>query len=352
MLLPNRTTLFALTLTAVCLAPPAGAQAVAPAAELEPLGALVGHWVGKGSVVRAPGDEALAWTARASYRWVLDGHGLREDSEIVLPGYGEDAGEVRLVFRNVIGWDRALGRLRVLSATGFATVGVSDAHFVDGALVNVVSSVEDGQPLLERWTTQVDGDKFTMRGEELRGTNAFHVHAEGVFERTAQELADLDVGTSVVPAPPEMSRLRSLAGSYRVQGQVVPIAGMQPMPVKGLETLTPIFGGAVIETAMQGEPFPGARPYLGWGLIGWDAARGCYLNLWIDNMGELTVGESRWAGTRLVTTASGMRYGAPYVESAVMSFGKDGRPTALAIDSITSGAAAERRFEVRYTPQE
>lgn len=324
----------------------ATAQQFPPPEEMKSFDALLGSWEGGGTMYAGPEDEGFEWTGWIRARKVLGGHVVEEDVRI-------DSAMGSMLMRSLYGWDGERGVPWVVSFGNVGGTVDTQLRWVDGStLVGVIAGVAGDQPFCNRWTSRVDGDTYSFTVDYLTGTGPFYRHATGELKRSDRAFSfDSEELESPFPPAEEMEDLEGLVGAWKLSGTVIPFPGMPAMEVGGSEEMSWMFGGAVLSSPYRGDPIEGFPDFEGHTYIFWDAARECYQRVWADNMGQLTVLETRWAGPReLVGTSSRLMFGAPTVERTVLELDGEGRPARTYADRISGSGEAVRMFEGTYSP--
>lgn len=83
---------------------------------------------------------------------------------------------------------------------------------------------------------------------------------------------------------PQHERLKAMAGTYDCICRNYEGDPNQPVEWKATAVFKPLFGGRYIQQEFSGE-MPGAIPYQGQGLTGYDNAKQMYVGTWVDSMG-------------------------------------------------------------------
>lgn len=292
----------------------------APAAELQKLAALVGNWHGEGKATLGTGAKATEWHAQGSYRWVLDGHWLREDFAIHFADMA-----MPLVFRAYLGWDAENQRFVNAAINNGGEVGLHElALLPDGALVQMMLQNQEGVPYAERVRIRVDGDTMLHTIDMMMPEGAAVQVVDGTFKRGGAAYdGDFGVATWQGKKPGEpMRKLGRSAGVYATDGTMVMMPGQPAMHITGKDTFATVFGGLVLQGRSDGtaEGFPGE--YHSEVFWGWDERRHRFTAVYLSNMGEVGTMDG-WLstdGTQLTSNMVATMQGQPMVQNFVMTF--------------------------------
>lgn len=328
--------------------PDLGAQTTpGPPVELAKLERLLGHWEGRGTFTPVPGGESAPWTSTSSVRRAMNGFFLQEDLVIDLgPGAPSP-----IVFRSFHGYDRENRRYMTLSLGNVGPPSATEVHWADeDTMVSVEPSVEDGQVVVERWITWLEPDAIRFAGYRSLGVAEPYVHVEGRMTRAEKPVdeAVLAAARAFAPIGEEMTRLNRMAGTYRLRGTYRAAPETEAMEIAGTETFKPLYGGSALEVRVVGDELPGIGVYESWAGIGWDPAKGCYTNVYVNCLGEIGRSELRWEGERLVGTHCGLSMGRPSVLRSVLELDAKGGLLRVQGHSLTGVHPPVISFDARY----
>ncbi|MFQ5654810.1 MAG: DUF1579 family protein [Planctomycetota bacterium] len=340
---------------AVLLVCPLAAQetpevpALQPAAELAKCEPFLGNWEGSGTATMAPGAPSMPWTSKSTSKKVLGGHFIQDEIRVDFQGEQEMP---PLIMRGYMGWDRERNRFVSVGVSSRGDSGTGEAYWLDDkTLVSVHASVRDGIPTIDREITRITENGMSFTVEHAEGAGSFFIMVEGSMKRstTPYSISAAEANITMAPASEPMKRIAQLAGSYQMQGNVIPGPGMAKMPISAEEHVKELFGGTVLSFHARSISLPGQPSYEGVGFLFWDANDDCYKQCWLSNMGEFFQEEVRWSGeNQLVTTASSLQFGQPGVQRAVINLGDDGAILRVAMDRISAGERVQRAYEGEY----
>ncbi len=350
MRLPNT-----IALAVLLSAAPAFAQEdpTKPAPQVKKFAPLIGTWEASGTFAEGPGGERKKWTEVATAKWVLGGHFVQEDVEINLGAqYGT------LAFRNFYGWDNENQRYIRLEVSNYGSAQVNEVHWVDdNTMVYASQGMEMGQFSVERWTTKFDGDTITMRSEAAFGAGEFYNHVEGTSKRTSAKARDAKaINAAFMPdmnnAPAKVKMLASMAGTYRMEGWMVP-PGMPKVNISATEQMGWILGNTVMEVRLKGDPVPemGNMEYLAWGCWAWDDNANCLKSFWLSNMGEVGADEMRRVGDKFIITVAGPYQGQPRVMRGIMEIDESGAISQYDAHTVQGDEDPVHSFHAKYKRQ-
>lgn len=316
-----------------------------PAPELQKLAPLVGDWSGSGTAQAGP--NTVKWTARSSCAWVLDGHFLQEDTQVVF-----DDMATPMTFRTYHGWDRENGRYVTAAIDNSGGARLEPLHFLpDGTIVQLQRRYQAGQPYAERSRRRIDGDSMALRIDVWTAEGASRTAVEGTLTRGEEAFAidwDSAAWNDAKPAP-ELQRLARSAGTYTFSGAMVMQPGAPAVKITGTDTFAPVFGGTIFrgESVGEAEGMPGQwRGEVFWSF---DPHRKCLAGVYVGNMGEVMTMQAWWAGAgELVSTFAGTRQGTPVAERMVLTFDDEGRAAEAVADTLVGTAAPYRSFWGSY----
>ncbi|MBL8738142.1 MAG: DUF1579 family protein [Planctomycetes bacterium] len=345
-----RRALFACPLVLFVLEAPAQDGVPAPAAELKVLAPLVGNWTGRG-VLREPGDAETKWQAACSYRWVLDGHFLREDLRVGFEGTAD-----RLLAFAYLGWDRENRRFVRLGVTN---TGLAQLHTLragaDGALTTLSLQRQHDQDYAERVALVVKGDTLRHTVDLLLPEGSSRAIVDGTFQRGGDAVEVGFGGAAFLGgAPhPDLARLVKTAGRYTTEGLFAMGPGQPTVKITGTDDFRSGFGGLVLHGHTEGtaEGLPGH--YIGEVFWAYDEVRQCLVAHYLSNMGELMTMEGRWTKDgQLLATSHGLWNGEPMVQRMLMQFDDDGFPVGANSHSIVGTGAPYESFRATYRRQQ
>lgn len=330
------------------------AQAPAPPSEqLAKYDRLLGHWEGKGTVAMVPGEPAAEWTSTVTAKKALGGHFIHEDVKVE---FGE-AMPGSLVFRNFYGFDRENNVHKSWGINNMGQANETLIHWVDDdTLLTLEVTSENGERVVERWTTKLGTDEYSILGQRSIGTGDWLVHVKGTYKRV-QTGQPIDTSGSFGPPTPDspivvaaekMKTLQKLAGTYKVSG-TMRMPGQPEVAITGTERLSLICGGTVLEMRVTGTA-EGWPPYESWGAIAWNADDNCFTAIGLSNMGQVGHSQGRWVGTDFVFTNASLQHGQPSVSRMLWRIGKNGI-VKMEGDSLVATHEPLRAFEASYTRQ-
>lgn len=323
----------------------AAAQMPGPAPELSAFRPLVGHWIGEGRMQPAgPEGPAFEWAATLDVTPVLAGHFFQEDLAVDLG----DAGEYRA--RTWYGWDTERARYVACSVDNEGGAGVTRVHFTrEGALITArASEMANGDVSVQRSVLRITADAWehtvlqSVDGapESLLVQGTFH-RVEGPPERAE---IDLDEHAGPEGLDEDMRPLAPLVGRWRVEGEMVPMPGMDPVAIAGTETTLPAFGGRALLSRVVGQP----QDYEAVTLVWADRVRGGFHSVLADSTGAFVESELHVLEGHMVQVHAGTFLGQPYAERTVLSLGDSG-PTSVTSDRYTGDGPGVRVFHATYS---
>ena len=339
---------FALTV-ALAAAAPAQDGAPAPAAELKMLTPLVGNWHGGGSL-HEPGDRETRWKAGCSYRWVLDGHFLREDMRIAFDGM-----EGEVVAFAYLGWDREQRRFVRLMVTNSGKVQLHTLRVgADGRLTTLSLQRQGEQDYAERMAFVVKGDTLHHTVDLLLPDGPSVAIVDGTFQRGGEAVA---VGLEAAPflggtPHPDQAKLVRSAGRYTTEGTFAMGPGQPAVKVHGTDDFRSGFGGLVLHGHTEGEAEGLPGNYVVEVFWAYDELRQCLVAHYLSNLGELMTMEGRWTKDgQLLATSHGLWNGEPMVQRMRMQFDASGFAVGANSDSIVGAGAPYESFRATYRRQ-
>jgi hypothetical protein len=339
---------------AVAFAPPLAAQGTAqPPPELQKYASLVGTWHGTGTALQGAGA-ASKWTSYESYRWVLGGQFLRQDSRIELEGQ-----DVPLQFTSFYGFDRERQRWVVLAMSNGGTIDLAEVFWdADGAMITAHVKPLGAVVQVDRWVTTVKRDMLTTVGWQASGAGAFAEYVKGTAKRTDKKPVDvrlLDTSFATAEVADKKSRMQRIVGMrgiYGFAGSMSRTPGRDMVACSGTVSAAPIFDGTVlqIETSYDVTPEMPAPAYESLAWIAWDAHDRCYETAWITSTGECGVADTSLLGDRvLVTMRAGRRHEQPIAARHVIELDEGGRMARTYADAMLADAPPARVVEATYT---
>ena len=320
----------------------------APAKELEKLERLVGTWEASGTTNMMPGMPPAKWTSTTTTRWVLDGHFLRSDTQIVgegMPG--------TLQFIEFMGWDQGSDRYVAMSVNNMGVVQTSEIVWTSpDTMVQASTGYEQGQFFVDRWITKLGDDELEFVGERSLGHDDFFDYVTGQSKRTSAEPTDIEIqDASFIPMMPvskAMKDLADMAGEYTFKGWLV-MPNMPKMDISGSDKVEAIFGGTVIQMNSKGDPIEGMpTDYVGIGFMGWDEHEKQYKTFWLNNMAEVSVAEMHWMDDKLAMFAMHPYMGQPGAARHIIELDEDGKMKKIIGEILHGIGKPQRSFEGTY----
>jgi hypothetical protein len=319
-----------------------------PAPELQKLAPFVGSWQGSGTAVTDPSGSPSKWTAQSSYRFVLDGHFVQENTTVTF----EDMPQP-MTFLAWLGWDRENARYVNIGATSTGEAGLHEFEFLaDGTMLQIVRQTRDGQTFAERSRTRVAGAELQFAVELLMAEGPSKTVVSGTMAKV-DKLTPLAVeasATAAAPAEP-MQKLARMAGTYAIEGQMVMMPGAPATKITGTDTIATLFGGTLLHVHTDGkaEGMPGV--YAADAIFAWDARRQRFVNLFVSNMGEVGSMESFFSddGKALISTSAALSMGQPASQRWVLELDAGGRPLRGVGHSLAGTHPPFECFAAKYT---
>jgi hypothetical protein len=336
-------------LALVCLATPvlaAQEEQLQPAEELAAFETMLGHWEGRGTVVMAPGTDGLPWTATIDVRRILDGHAVQEQVTVNL---GE--GMPPMEMQSIYAFESESGELINFGVGSMGGNAGGNCKWLDrGTLISTGSGYEDGQWFTDRATSKFTQDTWTFDIQRMLATGPAFEHLAGTFKKTAREGAAKEASARADKLAEPLARLEPLIGKWKLEGSMIPMPGMERVPISGSETYRPVYEGQAVEVRVRGDKAPGSDfEYKALGFLFMDEHAGCYQFGYVSNMGDAGAAETRWTDDgALVTTHAGTSMGAPMVERSMAKMTDDGGMH-VTMDRMLGSGKSERTFEARYT---
>ncbi|MBK8098082.1 MAG: DUF1579 family protein [Planctomycetes bacterium] len=315
----------------------------APAPELAQLKPLEGHWQGKGTATMMPGAPPSTWTSASTYQWVMGGFWLQCDTAIDFGPMGT------MRFREYLGWDGENKQFATLAVNNLGEGVLAHAHLKDGEMVMMIPKVQPDGPATECARVKFTADKMEMAISFLRVDGKATQDVTGTFTKVARlEIPALGASKAMMPAAPQMAAMAKMAGKFDFAGQMIMAPGAPEMKIRGRDTITSLFDGAVVMVETVGES-DGGPQYLATGFYVWEHGKDRYRILSVDNMGMVMAGDAWLSGQSMVATFAGPRMGQPTVSRMVLTLGKDGGPEKIVGHSITGEHPPVQDFSGTYT---
>lgn len=333
-------------------AKPAAPASTALAEPLAKFAPMLGHWTGKGSVRMNPSAPAMEWTSRSTTKAVLGDRFIQTDMRI-------DFGEAMppMIHRTYYGYDASRGELvhYALGNTGELEVSGQVTWTGDSTLVILSISEDQGNPVIHRSVITLADGAHDYLWEAAVGAHPFATMVEGKLVRsdTPYEISAAEWEAPFIPGatPAAMQRIGRMAGDYTMTGEFSMTPGAPPFPISGKEKIRGIFGGAALHMHVIGDPVPGGPEFVyeGHAFIAWDAARECYREFYLNNMGETGVQELRFVDdTRLVTALARLQGGTPEATRGTVQLDEAGAIIKVSMDRMSAGHEPERMFLGNY----
>lgn len=325
-----------------------------PAAELAKFKPLIGSWSGTGKATMAPGAPEMTWTSASTYKWVLADHFVQEDTKVTFAGGAMPA----MIFRTFWGWDRNENKYVSYSIGNSGEMqAAATVAWTGSTLVSFSAMVEETGPSFHRSAVTVTGDSAKFNVQVANGAGPFNTMVEGELKKaeSGYAISDAELKASMPGFAPEVSaemkKIASICGSYSMKGNMVPAPGAPPMDISAKESIQPIFGGAILEMRVHGDPIGGEDGFRYEGLVflGWNAKSGCYDEMYMNNVGDTMSMELRWVDDKhLVSMQAGLQYGTPVASQASVRLDESGSIVAATIDRMNNGSKAIRAFSGEY----
>ncbi|GEM_PF-2903468 len=329
--------------------PPPGPPGPAP--EMKKLEPMLGHFEGEGFFVGEAGGPRMPWKAVSVVRKVLGGHWQVEDTVIEF----EARGLPKLYFHTYTGWDRERKRYVIYMTGNTGRADRMDLEILgDGRILTSSSMIEEGKRVLEWNLSEYDDKGFRFVDKRsVDGADPF-VSIQGRFLRVGKVEAEFVDAAFPTPKPvPELAALRGIAGKYRLKGAVIPMPGMEEMPISGVQTVRSVFSGRVLFFESIGDPMQGFR-YRDFATLAWDPEIRSFRLFFVNNVGEHGFFRSRFdPKTRtLVSFSSGPMMGRLAAHRSEMRLAEDGSILSSSdvlllgnLDPYTAFKAAYERLE-------
>ncbi len=322
-----------------------------PAKELAKYSRMLGYWEGSGTVVEELGGTPNKWTSTSHVRKVLDDHFIREDMSVVIEG---EQFTTPLQMVSFYGFDQNDQRYMSHGLNNMGSAEAAEVTWKDANTMVVAStSIEQGQYVVERWTTTLGDGEISFVGHRAVGSGDFFVHVKGSAKRVGDKPTNKVMDAShafMTKASPEIGKLKSMVGTFRFEGEMLMMPGEPMVPVSGESVGEMIFGGTALLTEVHGDPIDGYA-YHGWYVMVWNERDKHYVSMGLNNMGEAAMESGKWVnGTELVMTNNRPYYGGiPSAHSGIMTVAKDGSLKSYSSHSIIGTNKPVKSFEVMYT---
>ena len=323
-----------------------------PSPKLKAFERLVGEWVGSGSYTR-PETGTQPWSGKIRCEKVLNGFAFKEKTEIDV-GVGSP-----YLFDKYYGIDMATGEaLRIGVGNGGDPMKVGSLMWVDSdTLVETNSGFFGEMPFVERTIWSFTDAGYSFKVQTAFGDGPMSTMIEGDFKRADKPLKWSPDGAFAMgqPAPAEMAAVRKLAGDYTTKGWYdmdLPDGNSMKMNLTGVDTITPRFGGNMVEfkTVGRSDMNPDEE-YVSIMLVTWDPAKKHYRCVAMDNMGMLTEMQLHRAGEDSFSMhALHPWMGKPMMGRSVMTFGKAG-PKVMEGHTMYGADEPKHSFHMEYTPK-
>ncbi|MCK5942304.1 MAG: DUF1579 family protein [Planctomycetes bacterium] len=317
-----------------------------PAKELSRLKPLIGNWQGTGKMVEPTGVET-PWTARGTYRWVLNGHFVQEDFVIAMEGL-----PVPMVFRNYIGWDREHGRYVAATLSNEGSARLNETQFLpDGTMLTTQTHHMAGVPYNERARVKIDGDSMTMRIDLLMAEGDSIAVIDSVMKRGGDGFdGDWGVGPWMGAKPAAaIDQLARMAGTYETKGEMVMMPGTPAIGIHGSDTWQMVFGGMGMFGRTDGHAEGSPDAYVSFAMWGWDEHGDCMNAVYVDNMGQVGEMQARWHEGKLISTMAGVQMGMPMTQRYIMEVDDAGVATRAIGHSVFGAMEPFLSFKATYT---
>lgn len=332
-----------LTVLAMFVLPLCAQDMPAPATELAQLKPLEGSWRGRGKATMMPGAPPADWTSSSTYQWVMGGFWLQCDTLIDFGAMGS------MRFREYLGWDGENKRFVNLAVNNMGEGLLAQAHLQGNEMVLMIPRLQPDGPATECARVKFTADKMDMAISFLRVNGKATEDVTGTFEKVdGVDLPPLTAAKAMVPAAKEMAAMAKMAGRFDFAGQMIMAPGASPTKIRGRDTITSLFDGAVVMVETVGES-DGGPQYLAAGFYVWDHAEHRHKILSVDNMGMAMAGDAWLQGQSMVATFGGLRMGQPTMSRLVMTLDKDGGPAKIVGHSLVGEQPPVEDFSGTYT---
>ncbi|MCP3917778.1 MAG: DUF1579 domain-containing protein [bacterium] len=317
-----------------------------PAAEMQKLGVMLGHWSGSGTASPAPDTEAMNWTATTHVERIVGGHAVRETVHVEFPVPGFPPVD----FVNLLAWNREAGRYTSMSVSNMSAGTSTEAFWLDAnTLVINQSDFVEGQPVIERTITRYSGDKYAFTVERAQGTGPFHKYIQGSFERTqppeGAKTIEASIGASKLA--PALNKMSKMLGSWKVQGKMSPGPGVPEMSFTGTETILPALGGGAFEARILGDANESGFVYEGVWYMCWNDRDGAYDTFLVSNMGEVGHSQGRLADNEFIVADGLTQMGTPVANRMVLRLGENGIESVIG-HAMHGSKEPMKVFEAKY----
>lgn len=317
-----------------------------PAAHMANFEPLLGSWTGKGVHRESADGEAMEWTATMSFTKILGGFAVQEDLVI------EVGAPTKLLMRTVYGHDNESGRSIAANVGNQGELHVADYAFTDKGTLVVYGSSRSAEGFgvgRSRVEFTKDSYRFSHEGS-INGGKVF-TEVEGSFTRASDASAKYVSNASFmnVPISAEMKALESFNGSYKITGNMVWVAGMEPIAIAGTETYSSLWGGQTLMSTIVGDAEDGAPVYQSNGYMCWDGSRNSYVMVSFDSMGMAGEAVGRWTepGTEMVFATSNIMMGNLVNQNTVINVGDRGI-TGVKSHTLSGASAPYVGFDAKY----
>lgn len=341
----TRSSLALSVLAALGAAPvPAQQGPPSPAPELARLKLLEGSWEGSGTATMEPGKPSK-WTSQSTSQWVLGGFFLQGDLTIQFEG-----GAPPLQFREYTGWDAENHRYANVAVNNEGEGNLKTLYFAaDDTVVSLWRGIRDGKPYAMREVTKLQKDAATFTITLLPDQGPAMDVVTGSLKKVAKaKPTALEAALAMGAAHPEMAKVARMAGDYEVTGEMTMMPGAPAMKIHGKDSFRTLFGGAVVQQVTHGDPTGGFPAYEAHAYMTWSAADACYDVVFVSNMGELGLVQSRFDGGALVGLWSGLSMGKASTMRSITSLDKDGKVTRISCHCCTGDAPPMQNFSATY----
>ena len=340
------------TLATTLLLAPAAAQEdkgpPKPAPELNKFDQLVGTWDGTGTMKMAPDAQSANWTAHLAWQRILDDHCVQEDVHVTGDGMPSP-----LHMRSTYSYDRVNGRYVTATISNTGDVAIDDVAWQGDALVAMGKSWESGKPVLFRSVTKMTSDgKLSYEMGKVTADGQWFTSVQGTFTKKSDkpaEVAAVNASFTGRPNAPEMQRLAPWVGRWKVEGEMAPAPEASEVDITGTQVITPLYGGQILQSTIDGKAEGSDRPYKAIAYLGFDPRMHRYVEVFADNMGEFGAAHGSWVDDkRFVMTTHYQLMNKPAVRRSILLMGDKGQPISSTSTMILGAGDAEQVFEASY----
>lgn len=293
----------------------------APAAELEKLASMVGHWQGSGTANMGP--QPSKWQSQTTCAWSLGNHFLQEDTRVTFEGMPQP-----LVFRAYLGWDRENSRYVSVSVNNEGEASINRVERLpDGTLLQFSPHHKDGMTYIERSRSRADGDEMNFSIDLLTPDGPSMEVVRGTMKKVARlEPMPQDASAFNVKPHEQISKLARMTGTYAVEGSMVMMPGTPPMKISGIDTVAPLFDGTIVHARTIGHAEGQDAEYEAHNFFAWDAIRECIVSAFVSNMGEVGTMDNHLSedGKALISTTAATYMGQPCSQRYVLELDAKG----------------------------